>query len=132
MQIIKRKNSIIILDAYNANPQSMELAIDEISRYSPFALVLGDMKELGRYSRKYHLGLAKKILNVKPDFVFLIGPEIKVCYDFLHNKIKNVKYYSDVKTAQELKSFIKSSDGLNFLIKASRAMRLEELIEQRD
>jgi UDP-N-acetylmuramoyl-tripeptide--D-alanyl-D-alanine ligase len=132
MQIIKRKNSIIILDAYNANPQSMELAIDEISRYSPFALVLGDMKELGRYSRKYHLELAKKILNVKPDFVFLIGPEIKVCYDFLHNKIKNVKYYSDVKIAQELKSFIKSSDGLNFLIKASRTMRLEELIEQRD
>jgi len=130
MEIIKRKNSIIILDAYNANPQSMELAINEIKKYKNFALVIGDMKELGKYSKKYHLELAKKVLKSKPDYVFLIGPEIKVAYDFLKGKIKNVKYYSNVEAAMELKDFIKRKNNLNFLIKASRSVRLEKLLDK--
>jgi len=130
MEIIKRKNSIIILDAYNANPQSMELAINEIKKHKNFALILGDMKELGKYSKKYHLELAKKILNSNPNYVFLIGPEIKIAYDFLKKKIKNVKYYSDTEKAFEVKEFIKKNGDLNFLIKASRSMKFEKLLDK--
>ena len=130
MQIIKRKNSEIILDAYNANPQSMECAIEEISKKKNFAMILGDMKELGKYSKKYHIIIARKILNKNPDYLFLIGQEMKYAYDFLKNKLKNVKYYGDTQDALlEVKKFIKDNDDLNILIKASRSMKFEEFLD---
>lgn len=131
MQIIKRKNSVIILDAYNANPESMDNAIKEISKYKKFALILGDMKELGRYSKKYHIQLAKKILEISPEYVFLIGPEISVAYDCLKKEMKNVKYYSNTDLALKyVRDFIKESDDINILIKASRSMKFERFIAE--
>ncbi|MCX7641691.1 MAG: UDP-N-acetylmuramoyl-tripeptide--D-alanyl-D-alanine ligase [Elusimicrobiales bacterium] len=130
MQIIKREKSIIIFDAYNANPQSMELAIKEISKRKPFSLILGDMKELGNYSKTEHLKLGKKIEKIKPDFVFLIGPEIKNAYDYLKEKIKNIKYYSKTDDAvDEIKDFIEKNNNINILIKASRSMKFEKFID---
>ncbi|MEF3280112.1 MAG: UDP-N-acetylmuramoyl-tripeptide--D-alanyl-D-alanine ligase [Elusimicrobiota bacterium] len=129
MQFIKRHNSTIILDAYNANPQSMELALNEISSKGDFGAILGDMKELGKYSEKYHIELAKKILETKPKMLFLVGPEIKPCYDFLKGKIKNVKYYYDTNSAlNDVRIAIKKNSNLNFLIKASRSMEFEKFI----
>lgn len=129
MEIIKRKNSIIIFDAYNANPQSMELAIDEISKRKPFGLILGDMKELGKYSKPEHIKIAKKIEKSKPEFLILIGPEIEVAYRYLKDKIKNIKYYSNTDDAiDEVKEIIKKEDLTNILIKASRSMKFEKFI----
>ncbi|MGC8729527.1 MAG: UDP-N-acetylmuramoyl-tripeptide--D-alanyl-D-alanine ligase [Elusimicrobiales bacterium] len=131
MQIIKRKRSKIILDAYNANPQSMEYALNEISGSKKYSLILGDMKELGKYSAIYHKKLAEQILKLKPKNTFLIGPEIKTTYDFLKNKMKNVKYYSSTEDAlSDLKKHIRENETTDFLIKASRSMRFEKFVEK--
>lgn len=135
MEIIKRNKSIIILDAYNANPQSMEYALNEISKYKEYSLVLGDMKELGKYSKKYHIDIAKKILllNTPPSSVFLIGPEMKVAYDFLKDRIKNVKYFKSTEDGLSvLREYIRLNDKVNILIKGSRSMALERVIKERE
>jgi UDP-N-acetylmuramoyl-tripeptide--D-alanyl-D-alanine ligase len=130
MQIIKRKKSVIILDAYNANPQSMEYAIKEISKYKRFAVILGDMKELGKYSKRYHLEIARKIKESSPEYVFLAGHEMKTAYDFLKKEMKNVKYYSNTDVAlNDIKNFIAKNDDLNLLVKASRSMKFERFID---
>lgn len=130
MQIIQRKKSIIILDAYNANPQSMKLAIKEISKRKPFGLILGDMKELGKYSKKEHLNIAKVIENITPAFVTLIGPEMKIAYDYLKEKIKNIKYYNNTEDAiDRVKKDIFINPNTNILIKASRSMKFESFLE---
>lgn len=129
MQVIKEKNRVIILDAYNANPQSMENAIKEISRYKKYSLILGDMKELGNYSAFYHRKLAEYILKFKPDYIFLIGPEIKTTFENLKEKFKNVKYYSNTDEGiSDVKEFIRNY-RFNILIKASRAMQFERFIK---
>jgi UDP-N-acetylmuramoyl-tripeptide--D-alanyl-D-alanine ligase len=131
MQIIKRKKSVIILDAYNANPQSMDYALSEISKKKRFAVILGDMKELGRYSKRYHTELAKRVSEISPEYVFLIGPEIKVAYDCLKKEMKNVKYYSNTDLALKyVRDFIKENDDINILIKASRSMKFERFIAE--
>ncbi len=131
MQIIKRDSSIIILDAYNANPQSMEYALIEISKSKPFAVVLGDMKELGKYSVKEHIKTAKLIEKIKPSYTFLVGSEIKPAYDYLKDKMKNIKYYNNTEDAiDEVKKFITTNKDINILIKASRSMRFERFVEK--
>ncbi|MGC8867609.1 MAG: UDP-N-acetylmuramoyl-tripeptide--D-alanyl-D-alanine ligase [Elusimicrobiales bacterium] len=130
MQMIKRRNSILIFDAYNANPQSMKYALIEISKMRPFAVVLGDMKELGSYSLKEHINAAKLIEKIEPEYTFLIGHEIKPAYDYLKNRIKNIKYYNNTEDAvDEVKRFIDSNKELNILIKASRSMRFERFVD---
>ncbi len=132
MEIIKRKNSIIILDAYNANPQSMELALKEISKTKKFSLVVGDMKELGKYSEKYHKELGEKIINLspQPESIFLVGEEIYPAYKIIKERIKNVKYYKDTNSAlSNIKDYIKKNKDINILIKASRSMKFEKFLE---
>lgn len=129
MEIINREKSIIILDAYNANPQSMELAIEEISKREPFGLILGDMKELGKHSKIEHLKIAKKIYKTKPNFIVMIGPEIKIAYDYLKSRVKNIKYYSSTDDAiDEIRKLIKNNPKTNILIKASRSMKFERFV----
>jgi len=129
MQTIKIGGNIILFDAYNANPQSMEAALNEIKNYKNYILILGDMKELGKYSIYYHKELAKMILNIAPVKVFLIGKEIRTTFDYLKNKVENVKYYSSLYTAKkEVNEEINGNCGMAFLFKASRSMKFEELL----
>lgn len=130
MQIIKRKNSLIILDAYNANPQSMEYALREISKRKPFSVILGDMKELGSDSKKEHIRIAKLIERLKPDNIYLIGHEMMNAYEYLKKRVKNIKYYITTEDAfDEVKGFIKREKNQNILIKASRSMKFERFLD---
>lgn len=131
MQVIKRKSSVIILDAYNANPQSMELALKEISKRRPYGVILGDMKELGKLSKKEHLKIAAIIERIKPEFTILIGPEMKVAYEYLKGRIKNIKYYGDTDEAiDDVVKEIELNPEINILAKASRAMRFERFFDK--
>ncbi|WP_031480766.1 UDP-N-acetylmuramoyl-tripeptide--D-alanyl-D-alanine ligase [Maridesulfovibrio frigidus] len=66
----------LIDDTYNANPLSMNKAIDtanQISGERPLVLVLGDMLELGDDAAKAHCELGEKIAAIKPDVTFYFG-----------------------------------------------------------
>ena len=124
----KLNKSEALLDCYNANPFSMENALNILARSPKMKVaVLGDMRELGKYSAGYHKDLAKQIINAKADKVFLSGKEIKVTYDeLLKSGFKEVKYSEDkFDFVNELKALSKKQ--VSFLFKASRSLNFEEL-----
>lgn len=117
-----------LLDCYNANPFSMENALNILAASPNIKVaVLGDMRELGKYSVSYHKDLAKQIINAKIDEVFLGGKEIKITYEeLLKAGFKNVKYSENkLDFAKDLKAL--SNKKVSFLFKASRTLNFEEL-----
>ncbi len=133
MQIFKSEELTIIFDAYNANPESMKTAINSLkSDYPPpYYLVLGDMKELGATSSKYHAQLGQLIAKSKFDSIFLAGPEMKSAYEAILDYKSSVKitYSKDyLSWLNDVQKIFKTKKG-TMLIKASRAMNFEKIIE---
>lgn len=114
-----------ILDCYNANPFSMQNALNILAaEKGEKAAVLGDMRELGEESVKYHQELAKQIIDLKIKKVFLVGPLMYSAYKILAKEPSvMVKYALETKDIigpiqQELKNIsvilVKASNALNF------------------
>lgn len=132
MQELSVAGSRVLLDAYNANPQSMAAALAAASSApAPRYLALGDMKELGRFSEKYHRELAALIAAAGPEKVFLGGPEMRAAAEELSAGFPSVKVaHADDPSAwrEEFRGLVAAGKGF-FLVKASRSMRFENLIE---
>nr|MBC8267114.1 UDP-N-acetylmuramoyl-tripeptide--D-alanyl-D-alanine ligase [Flavobacteriales bacterium] len=117
-EILKTKDNLLILDAYNANPSSMKAMITSFSKqdYTNKLCILGDMLELGEYTIKEHSAILDLIdtLNLE---IILIGKEF--------SKISN-KAFKD-RNAFEI--FLKSNPIKNktILLKGSRGIGLEKL-----
>ncbi|MEW5907358.1 MAG: UDP-N-acetylmuramoyl-tripeptide--D-alanyl-D-alanine ligase [Elusimicrobiota bacterium] len=132
MQEIRIAGSRVLLDAYNANPQSMAAALAAAAlAEGPRYLALGDMKELGRYSEKYHRDLAALIAAAGPEKAFLAGPEMRAAADELAARFPSVRavYAADQgQWREEFRGLLAAGRGF-FLVKASRSMRFENLLE---
>ncbi len=125
-QLINKNSNEIILDAYNANPSSMLVALENFLQLEKNnkAIVIGDMFELGNESLEEH----KLIIN------YLEPKEKVTCYfignDFYSNRIENPNFhfYKDFET---FTSFLKENPFHNksLLIKGSRGMALERTLE---
>ena len=126
--------AILIKDCYNANLDSMQKVIDfcnGLKKIGKKIFVLADMKELGEQSKESHLSVGRKINEVLPDYVFLIGEEMKYAYEILEKKECAFWYEkSDQETfgtiAREINSFAGDNDVI--LLKGSHSMELEKLI----
>jgi UDP-N-acetylmuramoyl-tripeptide--D-alanyl-D-alanine ligase len=121
-QLIKQGANKIILDAYNANPSSMKLAIENFSKMpGDKVLILGSMAELGNESEKEHAIIIELIKNYTWKFVALVGNEFqKTNHSFLQ-----FKNSSEVKAWFHQQKF----ENTNFLIKGSRSVQMEKTIE---
>lgn len=122
-QFIEGKHNKIIMDAYNANPSSMNTSIESFAN-SPFPnklLILGDMLELGEHSQAEHQAIINKIESLGFQNVFLVGQEFNKA-----NSSKEIKHFSSV---EHLISFIKEEKIRNFqiFIKGSRGIHLDLL-----
>ncbi len=123
--------ALLMLDAYNANPASMKASIEAFcEEYAgrPKTLVLGDMKELGPESPKFHRELGEWLAGLDLKAVYLAGPEMKPAADALSAAKPRfpVSYALDAKDwPARIKGALTPKDA--FLFKASRAMKLEEL-----
>lgn len=123
-QIIEKAEMKIILDAYNANPSSMEVALNHLAKQKGKRIaILGDMFELGVENKKEHekvIELAEKLLI---DEVFVVGE------NFYNTKLKNniTQKFID---KEELTNFLISNPikSGTLLIKGSRGMALESLL----
>ena len=128
-QKIESGNIIYINDAYNASPLSMEKAIltfSEIYNDRYKIVILGDMLELGDKAVKFHEELEKLLRNTRQSEILLYGPLMKSLYE----KIKDLNaYHYDDK--MEIKNKLKKHniEKAAVLLKGSRGMRLEEIIE---
>ena len=122
-EIIKINNKNVILDAYNANPTSVEFAIQSfIKNKGTKALVLGDMFELGENSAIEH----KKIIDITDelniDRCIFIGEEF---YKAKQDSVKNIFF----KTKEDFYEFGDIIREENILIKGSRGMQLEDVLK---
>ncbi len=123
--------ALVILDAYNANPQSMASALKEMSdKPRPLYLMLGDMKELGKHSEHYHTDLGAALAHMGAEKIFLAGPEMQAAANaYLRAGGKHLAYAeSQDAWLQEARTLISAGKG-SFLIKASRSMKFERIIE---
>lgn len=133
MDIQKLDNGITVIDdTYNANPQSMMSAIDvlENADTDKKIAILGDMFELGDEEIKMHQDIGK-YLNIKNiSKVIAIGENMKYMYDSLDNNKE--KYYFKTKEGlyENLHKIIKDKENTTILLKASRGMKFEDIIEK--
>lgn len=122
----------LVMDAYNANPASMRASIEAfLEEFKPRrkTLVLGDMKELGPDSPKFHRELGEWLSTLDLKSVFLVGPEMAPALDALKASRPRFPYEYSPSGVQPFVSALKGklSQDDAVLFKASRAMKLEEL-----
>jgi len=125
-QLILKGTNEIILDAYNANPSSMAVAIENFLQLerSNKVIILGDMFELGDESQKEHVEIVKLLLNEKGVKCFFVGS------DFYSNRISNPQFYF-YDSFNAFSDFLKETklENSTILIKGSRGMALERTVE---
>jgi UDP-N-acetylmuramoyl-tripeptide--D-alanyl-D-alanine ligase len=122
-QWMEKGDNKIILDAYNANPSSMKLAVENLAAMPATDkwLLLGAMKEMGAESAAEHQGLVDLIEKHGFRNVILTGPEFsETRHQFL--------WFAD---SAEARDYLKSHPVHNatILIKGSRGSRMEVVLE---
>lgn len=126
-QLIIKNNIKFILDCYNANPTSMRLALESLaqSEEGNKGIILGDMLELGSYAEQFHKEIIELISAQKLEPVVLVGKQFRKA---ALNSTLNPIFFDDWQSARE---WFMTQDLSNhtILIKGSRAMSLEKIIE---
>ena len=121
-QLVQWKNNEVILDAYNANPSSMKLAVENFAKINKEnkMVCLGGMRELGVDTLIEHQMLIDQLKQTNWSEVLLVGAEFKDCNHNYH--------YFD--TVQAAKTWFDSKQfsGHTLLIKGSRGIQMEQLI----
>ena len=129
MEISTLKNGAkIINDSYNASFEAMRASLSYLSKFNNLRkiAVLGDMLELGEFSKKLHKKVGEEVTKNKINLLICIGKEAKYIAETAN--VKTIKYYENSKDALEyIKSIISPKDIL--LFKASNGMKLYELVE---
>lgn len=122
-QIVRKKNFEVISDAYNANPISMKAAIENFQRikHPNKVLIIGDMLELGEYTKAEHQNIVDSLNDFKGR-VFLVGKH------FTETKTDFLKY-DNTKAFKQDENIAQLLQGALVLLKGSRGMALETLIQ---
>lgn len=134
-QFMKTEHNDVVVDAYNANPTSMQAAIEAFDRSPiinhqspitnhqspmPKAYILGAMRELGEYSHLEHQNIVNMLLERKADIVLLVGEEYKA----------TTAPYPIFENVEALAAYLQTTPltGHHILLKGSRSNQLEKII----
>ena len=127
-QMTATERNTLIVDAYNANPTSMDAALTNFSnvRAAVKIALLGDMLELGEESYEEHVTVIKKALESDLETVCFVGAEFGKALDSVPESAK-VKWFVD---SQSLADWLAQQNvsGATILIKGSRGTRMEKTI----
>jgi UDP-N-acetylmuramoyl-tripeptide--D-alanyl-D-alanine ligase len=135
MEIVPLKGGkTLINDAYNANPHSMGLALEtlvEAKGEGRAIAVLGDMLELGNFTKEAHEQLGEKMSELSIDFLLALGEEAPIVVEsairhgFPLERVRVVESHSEAISI--LKQMIQNGDWI--LVKGSRRMAMEKIVE---
>ena len=124
-QCTRTEKNTLIVDAYNANPTSVEAALKNFSKIettSGKVLILGDMKELGEDSEAEHNKVLALIKSLGFDKVYLVGSEFTRASAGAHPCFENVDALKEYLTANPIA-------GYTILIKGSNSTRLTKIVD---
>lgn len=127
-QFIEKFGSNILLDAYNANPSSMELAIDNFEKNinsSHKIAILGDMFELGSYEEEEHIALIEKLKRCSFTEIWLVGSAFEKQHSIFGSNMKSFKTVTELREAKSLENY----PNYWFLLKGSRGVALEKFLD---
>jgi UDP-N-acetylmuramoyl-tripeptide--D-alanyl-D-alanine ligase len=136
MEVIRLKSGkTLINDAYNANPKSMEVALEILSEMrgeGRAIAVLGDMMELGGFSMEAHQHLGEKAGELSIDFLLALGEEAVVVVESAIRHGLNPDNARVVENHAEAASILKQviREGDWILVKGSRKMAMEKIAEE--
>jgi UDP-N-acetylmuramoyl-tripeptide--D-alanyl-D-alanine ligase len=121
-QIMQHGSNTILLDAYNANPSSMKVAIENFAAMEGKnkIVILGGMMELGVESLQEHKGIVDLLLQYQWDKIVLTGKDYK-------NLPSNILHFE---TSDETAKWFKQANIENafILVKGSRGMAMEKIL----
>lgn len=123
-QIVITGRNRIIMDAYNANPSSMNASLDNFNSldYANKVVILGAMRELGIEQHNQHNSIIEKLDKMNLDKVFLVGKE----WSEFKTQYPKFTYVED---ALMIKEDVEALSKKNILIKGSRSNKLERTLE---
>lgn len=128
-----QKKQITLLDeSYNANPLSMKATLNSLSKLQTSkagrrVAILGDMLELGNFSKQMHEDLSTDIIANGIEPLFLVGSEMKALYNKIENK---VPCYWTNQSSEMVDILIKQlKEGDIVLIKGSFGVKMKTIID---
>jgi UDP-N-acetylmuramoyl-tripeptide--D-alanyl-D-alanine ligase len=131
-ETIRYQGCVVVKDAYNANPTSMELALKSFSdQYPDGWILIGDMKELGTSSQQAHRHIIALVASLSFEKIFLIGEDFEKAFRAARLEDSRITI---AKQIESLKSDWNWDEcqGKTLLLKGSRSMHLENLLESPD
>lgn len=131
--ILGVKGTFIIDDSYNASPLSTRLALETLKELKAKRkiAVLGDMLEIGKYSLEAHEKIGKMAAGFV-DLLITVGPRAKFIAEAAAKAGLDKENISSFLIAEEAKKEVelKIKKGDLILVKGSRAMGLDEIVEE--
>jgi UDP-N-acetylmuramoyl-tripeptide--D-alanyl-D-alanine ligase len=119
--------AILIDDTYNANPGSLQAALDVLALSDGETwLVLGDMGELGADAQALHRAAGEQAYAAGVDRLFALGPLSKAAAEAFGSR---AEHFDNPETLVEALSQVPRHADLHILVKGSRSMRMEQVIE---
>lgn len=123
-QVLQTSRNHVIVDAYNANPSSMNASLDNFARHAADhkCVILGAMRELGVEQDPQHLRILQRLADLHLDAAILIGPE----YAKFKDQFPNFTYFD---TTSEAVPEVQKLSGKYILLKGSNSNKLSQLTE---
>ena len=119
-QLVKTGKNTLIVDAYNANPSSMAVALDNLALMKGRKVaMLGDMRELGADAATEHIRIAERLEGME---AYLVGEEF--------TRAAVGKPYKTFATSEELANYLADHplEGCTILLKGSHSIQMERII----
>ena len=120
-QLVKTEKNTLIVDAYNANPSSMAVALENLSLMPGRKVaLLGDMRELGADAAAEHRKIVERLEGME---AFLVGEEF--------TSAAKGKSYKTFATSEDLAKYLKENplEGCTVLLKGSHSLQMEKLTD---
>lgn len=126
LDITKTNKYTIINDTYNSSYDSVTSALEVLNNFKTRKVaILGDILELGDYSKEIHQKIGK---NIKCDVLIAIGTEAKQIYEEAKQNIESYYFLTKEEFYDKIPTILQEEDTI--LVKASRGMELDKVVEK--